>query len=144
MVERASDVVLEFTQMRLFKRLPGHEKHFTPMSEYLFKILQPRLDDLLFLGSEYEVSFDEFEILFALVRADLLNERGEGVWGPVGRFGWKQRRDRAPLSQVIETARAQGDNWGPIKAGFFGGSISRFDSIATKYLTEVASKLPWY
>jgi len=39
LVERVSDAVLEFTDGNLFNRLRGHEKHLTPMSEYLHKIL---------------------------------------------------------------------------------------------------------
>jgi len=53
------------------------------MSEYLFKTLQPKLDDILFIGKSYEKSFDEFEVLFALVVADIKKQRDEHVWGPI-------------------------------------------------------------
>jgi len=71
-----------------FKRLPGHEKQYVPRSEYLFKLLQPSLEDALFLGRTYESTFDRFEILLALTFADIREpKRGGDVWGPPGRFG---------------------------------------------------------
>lgn len=73
-----------------FKQLPGHEHQYVPRSEYLFKLLQPTLDDLLFLGRDYEQDFDRFEVLLTLVYADLEQEQfkgSHGIWGPIGRFG---------------------------------------------------------
>ena len=72
-----------------FKRMPGHEKHYVPRSEYLYKLLQPDLDDLLFLGRDYELMFDRFEVFLALVHADLEYYSDNHIWGPLGRFGWK-------------------------------------------------------
>ena len=52
-----------------FKSLPGRERQFAPVSEYLHKCFQPLLDDLLFLGDEYESVFDRLEIFIALEHA---------------------------------------------------------------------------
>ncbi len=143
-VESVADGILELTRSHIFKQLPGHEKHYTPMSEYLFKILQPKLDDILFIGKSYENSFDEFEVLFALVVADLNKQRDGHLWGPVGRFGWKQRsRDNAPLPRIIAEARAAGDNWEPIRAGLFGGNLSRFNEVSEEYQQSISS-LNWW
>ncbi|NTU50275.1 MAG: hypothetical protein HGA87_05245 [Desulfobulbaceae bacterium] len=60
-IEAIAKSVRALTDM--FKKLPGHEKNYVPLSEYLFKILQPKLDDILFIGRNYERSFDEFEVL---------------------------------------------------------------------------------
>jgi hypothetical protein len=114
------------------------------MSEYLFKILQPKLDDILFVGKSYERSFDEFEILFALVVADLKRQRDGHVWGPIGRFGWKQqRRDNAPLQRIISEAHAMGENWELIKAGLFGGKLERFNGVADDSQQKI-SGLNWW
>src|SRR5437667_8371549 len=48
-----------------FKLLPGYQRNFVPKSEYLFKRLQPPLEDQLFLGLSYESLFDRFDILLA-------------------------------------------------------------------------------
>src|SRR5690606_17778079 len=63
----------------VFKRIPDHERNYTPISEYLYKLIQPELDDMLFLGKGYEGLFDEFEILFALVVADLKKQQDKYV-----------------------------------------------------------------
>lgn len=144
LVEAVSNSVLELTRMDVFKQIPGHDRHYTPMSEYLHKILQPKLDDLLFLGRSYETAFDEFEVLFALTVADLRKQAGRDAWGPIGRFGWKaQRGDESPVARVFEEGRAMGANWGPLKAGLFGGDAARFNTVATEF-QQTISRLNWW
>ncbi|MDY6791154.1 MAG: caspase family protein [Thermodesulfobacteriota bacterium] len=119
-----------------FKRLPGHKKHYVPRSEYLFKLLQPDLDDLLFLGNDYERYFDRFEVFLALVYADLTYKPEGSVWAPIGRFGWKYRnRSRAGNTyvEILQEAERFKNDWLPIKASLFSGSYGRFLEIATKY-----------
>jgi len=123
-----------------FKALPGHEREYTPRSEYLLKILQPLLDDLLFLGADYETNFDRFEVLYALEHAHLhANERLGWVWGPVGRFGWK----RDAFTAVITEAEQEGASWAPVRAGLFNGSMERFKEIASQY-GDGLNRLAWY
>lgn len=142
--EAISTAILELGRQDVFKQLPGFERHFVPMSEHLHTILQPLIDDTLFIGKNYENVFDEFECFFALVIADLHQQQERTVWGPIGRFGWKQRRGYdTPLSNMIEEAKAQGVNWPPLKSGFFGGDISRFTAVADEYL-KIISHLNWY
>ena len=125
-----------------FKHLPGHERHYVPRSEYLFKVLQPGLDDLLFLGKSYEASFDRFEMFFALVYADLAGRD----WGPPGRFAWKHSNrghDASPFVELLDEATTGGPTWTPSKAGLFGGSLDRFQNAAQQYL-ELLNKLSWW
>lgn len=144
LVEAVSNSILELARVDLFKQIPGHERHYTPMSEYLHKLLQPKLDDLLFLGTSYETAFDEFEVLFALTVSDLRKQAGRDAWGPIGRFGWKaQRGDESPLARVVEEGRAMGPNWGPLKAGLFGGDAERFNAVAAEFQKTV-SRLNWW
>ena len=129
-----------------FKRLPGHEKHYVPRSEYLFKLLQPDLDDLLFLGNDYERYFDRFEVFLALVYADLKHKPEGRVWGPIGRFGWKYRsggRAGNTYVDILQEAERIKNDWLPIKAGLFSGSYDRFLEIATKY-QELLNNLSWF
>lgn len=137
-----SDAMLEFTRSEIFKRLPGHDRHFAPMSEYLFKVLQPSLDAALFMGTEYERAFDAFEVMFALVTADLNERNGHGVWGNFGRFGWKERHAEGPLNSLIAEATTQGSQWPPLSAGLFGGDPDRFAAISGEYL-QSTKKLGW-
>lgn len=129
-----------------FKSLPEHERQYVPRSEYLFKFLQPELDDILFLGKDYEWYFDEFEVLFALEYAEAYEGEGLGrIWGPPGRFAWKYHNGDqvSPLHRVLAQAKEQGESWPPIKAGLFRGSIERFQKIAVSY-AEMIARLSWY
>jgi len=130
----------ELEQTKIFKLLPDHKKHYVPRSEYLFKLLQPKLDDLLFLGRSYESIFDRFEVMLALVHADL----AKYFWGPLGRFAWKHRnRDKAPYTTIVQEAQAQKDAWPPLRAGLFGGSFQRFDEVAKQYEGTI-NQLGWF
>jgi hypothetical protein len=51
LVGSASNAISEMLRLDVFKQIPGHEKFFTPLSEYLFKSLQPQLDELFFSWS---------------------------------------------------------------------------------------------
>lgn len=138
------EAILDLERSDAFKQLPGHERHYVPRSEYLFKLLQPMLDDLLFLGRDYEQAFDRFEVLFALVHADLAQIERSHIWGPIGRFGWKFHNDDAnPLKDVISEAERQKESWGPLKAGLFGGDYSRFENVASGYIKKI-SGLNWW
>ncbi|MBM3157558.1 MAG: caspase family protein [Chloroflexi bacterium] len=136
--------MLELERANVFRLLPDHTKHFVPRSEYLFKRLQPQLDDLLFLGKSYEAMFDRFEIMLALVHADLLFQSTNRVWGPFGRFAWKHRSgDFSIYTSVLKEAQVQQDAWPPLRAGLFGGSFERFNEIAKAYEQQIHD-LGWY
>lgn len=143
-IEILGNRLLDLNQKDAFKQIPGHENNYAPHSEYLFKLLQPKLDDLLFLGNNYEYAFDTFEVFFALAVADMRQVRGRNVWGPVGRFGWKNRDgDGSPLGRVIAEARRMKDSWPPLRFGLFGGNFERFNKVATEY-AQLIGKLPWF
>ncbi len=140
------DPIKELLRTEPFKQLPGHERHYVARSEYLLKLLQPMLDDILFLGRDYESLFDKFEVLLGLVHADLDQQDSPSsyVWGPIGRFGWKYHRDHDnPLKNLLKEASTQKDNWGPISAGLFRGDYSRFEQISDSFSKRIAS-LNWW
>lgn len=138
-LEAASDAILELNRSNVLKHIPGHERNYTPLSEYLLKILQPKLDDALFLGKNYEAAFDSFEVYFALCAGDAALAKGNRFWCPVGRFGWK----RSVLSRVVKEAESQQDNWPPLKAGLFGGDFARFKKVADE-LNSAVDGLHWH
>jgi hypothetical protein len=129
-----------------FKRLPGHERHYVPRSEYLFKLVQPSLEDALFLGRTYEPIFDRFEVLLALVFADFREPKPRGdVWGPPGRFAWKHTRPdhtRRGGIDMIEEAKLEGRSWPPLSVGLFGGNADRFIELANGY-KKLISQFGW-
>lgn len=129
-----------------FKTLPGLDRRYTPRSDYLFQSLQAVLEDQLFLGQSYEQLFDEFEMLMALVYADLrAGEEIGRIWGPVGRFAWKDSRfgDGGPLNDYVKEAQTLGGSWGAVQAGLFKGSPERFKEISTSF-AQLIGGLNWY
>jgi hypothetical protein len=139
------DAILDVERTNIFKSLPGHERYYAPRNEYLFTELQPALDDLLFLGASYEDLFDRFEVLWALVYADLMRVETNHIWGPPGRFGWKGLKGQTdPYRVLIEEANRQGASWPPLTVGLFGGSLERFNQIATAYHEKLLKALPWF
>lgn len=137
------DGLLELDRSDVWKLVPGHERNYTPYSEYMFKAIQPVLEDVLFLGASYENLFDRYEIFRALMYADLENSG----WGPVGRFGWKYkgRMTRTnPYAELRAEAALRKDNWPPLRAGLFRGSYARFEEVAKNFETNLLSKLPWF
>lgn len=133
------ECISDLNRMEVFKRIPGHERNYVPLSEYLYKIIQPDLDELFFLGKGYDKAFDEFEVILALGVADLHLSNGEYAWGPVGRFGWK----RNAFENCVKSAFEHRDNWPPLKNGMFGGEFSRFEAAVIEY-RKILSGLHWY
>lgn len=140
------DAVIDLERSNAFKQLPGHERYYAPRSEYLFKLLQPELDDDLFLGKEYEFIFDRFEVLLALSNATNRKKKDHSIWGPVGRFGWKYGHGGGrmnPLSNIIQQAKDEGQNWLPFKAGLYGSDYDFFMAAADEY-AKIIGGLHWF
>ncbi|MEW4368965.1 caspase family protein [Paenibacillus kandeliae] len=130
------------TTKEKFKLIPEHGRYHVAFNEYMYKFLQPSLDDLLFLGKSYEKYFDFFEIMFCLLHADLYGE--DEFWGPMGRFAWKIRSGRNnPFKELLTEANSLKDEWPPIKAGLFRGSYERFTLVSQGVLKRIAD-LHWY
>ncbi len=126
-----------------FKKLSGHERNRVPRSEYLHKLLQPIFDDLIFIGTEYEECFDQFELLYALEYAYRYSGGEEHAWGPLGRFAWKFHGGANPLKALVAKAEREGESWAPIQAGFFNGSIQTFKEVAHRF-GKLLQSLHWW
>ena len=130
-----------------FKSLPGYERYYAPESEYLFKAIQPSLEDVLTLGSSYERLFDAFEVLLALVFADIFEKSRGAVVGPVGRFGWKYcgglPGPKNPFWQVTTDAEKKKAEWPPLRAGLFSGSYDRFKDVSERFQKDILNPLAW-
>lgn len=120
-----------------FKMMAGHERHYVPRSEFLFKLLQPRLEDALFLGSDYERLFDTMEVLIALAISDAAREDGKPGWGPPGRFAWKEKRSSGPLTALLKENETLGQNNPILATGLFGGSSQRLQEVGSAYMERM-------
>jgi hypothetical protein len=124
------------------ERLPGMLRHFTPLSERLFKVLRDPLREFVPDDRRYEKAFDRFEYLLALVYADV--SKKPGSWKPLGAFGWRHRyeAERHISTELAAEAEQKGEDWEPLAAGLFGGSAARFKELNVELLATVRS-LPW-
>lgn len=128
------------------QQLPGMERHYTPLSDHLYDHLRIFLKGFLPDDFHYQICFDKFEYLLALVYADLQEKKIGSFWGPIGCFGWRYRRsDKSVMNEIgleiekdyrpfIETL---------IGAGLFNVSMERFKQVKKSY-DEFLARLPWF
>lgn len=145
LVYAVGKALLEMNQADGFKTLPGYNQKYIPRSEYIFNLLKPELDELFFLGQDYEDYFDQFEIFLALANGHYCKLNDGRFWAPLGRFTYKaQSHERNhPFQWILTEAETQRNNWQPIRANLFPAGIERFDEIASE-LKEKISQLRWY
>ena len=133
-------------QSEIMRVLKGYEKFFTPLSEFLFKRLQSKLEDILFIGDEYEFYFDQYEILVGIETANRFSKSHGHFYGPIGRFGWKYSENtgsKNPLIKFFEIGKEQGKEWLPLKGGFFDSNSDGISDLSEKSF-KMISNLQWY
>jgi hypothetical protein len=116
----------------------------SPMSEYLYVILREPLRAIVLADGVYELLFDSFEFLTAMVSADLTRD-GYAPAVHVGRFGWKARSvSRSYVGTAVrQEIAAAGAEWPLLTAGGFGGELSRAVA-ALDVVDGVVSRFPWH
>lgn len=124
------------------KSLKEHTRHYFPASEYLFKHLQSPIDDLLYLGSNYELYFDFFEIFQSLSHTITKKDGGSRI--PQGRFAYKHRYDGSPLKMLQEEAGRAQAAWPPLRFNLFSGSYEKFAELAGKISAELSSSSRYF
>jgi hypothetical protein len=139
-------VVVEKTTAQL---LPGWHSRHTPSSDHLCQQLRPLFKDLLSEDSEYEDCFDRFEYLFALNFAFHRLNPERNPWRAIGRFGWKrQGRDGLAVYDLVgREAEAEQQNWPVLRAGFFGGDLTRFRELQKHFVETIMPAVAqawWY
>jgi SIR2-like domain len=116
--------------------LPGLERHHTPVSDCLFDKLRGTLREYIPRDEDYQAKFDHFEYFLGLVHADLTrDERGDGWWGPIGCFKWRNGYypESGTSYKIGKEMEAEGANWAPLKAGLFGGSVEQAKAAKAKF-----------
>lgn len=116
--------------------LPGLDRRHTPVSDYLFDKLHATLREYIPRDEDYQAKFDRFEYLLGLVHADLTrDERGDGWWGPVGCFKWRNayHPESGAIYKIGKEMELEGANWAPLKAGLFGGSVDQAKTAKAKF-----------
>ena len=102
-------------------------KYRTPLSQHLERALRTTFLDLIYSDREYIEAFDRFEYFTSLVHAHLYWEDYGAAFYSGGCFEWRDRGSDSWLPKVlareVEVAK---DQWAPLRAGMFDGSLGRF------------------
>lgn len=112
-------------------------KLYTPVSDWLFNLIRPIVDDRLLGEEAYARDFDRAEVMLGVIAEDQANRRrqaagGEG-WIPLGqwygrstwRSGYFYTYGTSPVTEVQSELESQGADWEPVKRGLFGGDYRR-------------------
>ena len=129
-----------FRNLRTARFLPA--RHDIPVSHYLFETLREVLRGAVPVDHEYETAFDRFEYMLGLIIEDTRSQQPEGGRtgdAPVGYFiRYRHSTHTPPVWERIKSEAEQaGADWGPIRAGIFGGSIERFAAAEETYRNHV-------
>lgn len=87
----------EYLLINLFEKINYSSSYFKlfypdknykyPMNEYLYKFLQPLIDDLLFIGDNYNDQYTNVELIISIfVATKKYNKNPKYAWGPTGRY----------------------------------------------------------
>lgn len=114
------------------RMLPGMEKRYTPMSDYLHQVLRDTLKSFVREAPEYDRFFDLFEYLWGLQHAHLSGRwyKEDKLSGPTGRFTWRWNGgNRDDYEEVTEWITGAGEDWPLLRAGLFDGDLDRLREV---------------
>jgi hypothetical protein len=114
-------------------------KYHTPVAEWLRSILEPVFAEQLPDDLIYDGQLDRAEVFLGLIEQDFVNTTrsdetswpGRAYW--FGRSTWRSNRHRSPLDEFSDQLKQQGDAWGPLAAGLFGGNQDRAQAAIQDY-----------
>lgn len=112
-------------------------------SEHFHAVSRPHILPLLGSPDAYDDLFDRLELLMAICFSDVGQERGEGAWSPLGRYGWRGRYGGEPpqLTAIADEVAATGEAWPPLLAGV-ASDKTRVDE-ALAYIREAIKRTGW-
>lgn len=132
--------------LNVARLLFDQEQRYTPVSDRLFQCLREPLRELIPQESRYERYFDRFEYLLALAYAHLNFHQSNHVWGPIGRFAWRQRyltADQHIFGEIDREIEAMAEGWPPFRSGLFGNSLDNLRDIK-RNLDQQITQRNWY
>lgn len=100
----------------------------------MHKLLRPVFADQLHDDDSYSAEFDRAEVMLGVLAQDITNVRqvadperpkfGRSFWFGRSTYRWRHR-NASPAQELLLELETQGVQWGPVKAGLFGGDVDR-------------------
>lgn len=112
-------------------------RRYTPGSDLLYTILREPLRPIIRDDETYTETFDQAEVLLALIAADAAANSDVYLPSPYyGAFTWRHRFEQPRFEQkFVDDALSAGREWLPLSAGLFGGYEARIRSAAETVLS---------
>lgn len=116
------------------------------VSRLLNRICREQLSHLIPDAAGFDLAFDGAELLLSMITTDvvLLNDNTIGIEEVhLGMFASRDRynQERIVLEEYAAAIAAEGEGWGPLKAGMFGGETRRAERSLDE-LKRVVSRNP--
>jgi hypothetical protein len=102
----------------------------------MYEVVTPWLAEQAPDPSTWDPQFDRWEFLLGLIALDISRGSGEGGWGPVGRFSWRNRHGGGITDEILREIENP-ETWPPVRGGLFGTNGDRLAVSATAYLQLV-------
>lgn len=84
-----------------FSIFTDKDNYYFPLQEYLYKRIQPKLDDLLCVGEEYDKIFQIVEIIVGMNYAiQNYSEGDNSIWAIPGTYAYKYKRNKRAFEQI--------------------------------------------
>ena len=132
----------------------ARKSYYTPEADWVNHIIRPWFNDLIPTQEEYDSLFDQAEVILGMLSTDYIlatqTSEGSNAVFPIrtcwfGRSMWRTRNHQFnPIKIFAHELNTQGIQWGPLKAGLFGGSEQRATSALNEYknlFDELSSKM---
>lgn len=130
------DSMKEFTERR-------RGNYHTPAAEWLHHVLRPIFSDQWPDEDAYNAEFERAEAILGVLAQDAINVRlaataperrgwSRSRW--YGRFTWRSAHGHGdPVAELEHELTTQGPQWGPLRAGLFGGDEERARAALEQY-----------
>lgn len=118
-----------------------------PIADWMCVMLRPVFAGQFADNDSYEDAFDRAEIMLGLVTTDIISmvakQNPELAWLSgtrwFGRSAWRYKHSRTnPVHEYAQVLDTTGANFGPLKAGLFGGQTDRAETAMTSYAEQLA------
>jgi hypothetical protein len=120
-------------------------RRHTPASDHLHAQLRDTLRPVIHDAVEYTETFDELEVLLALVAADAklqAKDIGVSLYGAwVGAYSWRDRYSKVSAPERMQKQfESAGSAWEPLQAGLFGSSAERAEAAFATFLPHASDE----